>query len=266
MHVDNCTNCGQPLFSKKEEETTPPVLDDLFDDTGLEDVEQELADLFSVAFRKRLEEEHTSKKHQAYADRFLESEFKSSVDFRIKQLAEEARSIGLSKLKKSGAVASAFEELIDYFIIRFCNDLNETVFSENILKYQGLEKDKINVGEMVFDYLDFEIEDETLYTDFVAMPAHKLKNAANSYLNPKKSETLFFICDGSVLGSCKEGFAMTNEAIYWKMPFESPQRVFYKKVKSVRREEDWITINGIFFNSSKSLNLKLLRLLKKLSG
>ncbi|MBK9014898.1 MAG: hypothetical protein IPM82_12930 [Saprospiraceae bacterium] len=48
------------------------------------------------------------------------------------------------------------------------------------------------------------------------------------------------------------------------MPFEKKQRVYYKNLEEIKRQEDWITINGIFFNGSKTLNLKLLRLLKKL--
>ena len=59
---------------------------------------------------------------------------------------------------------------------------------------------------------------------------------------------------------------MTNEAIFWKMPLENKQRVFYKKLKDVKREEDWISINGIFFNAGTTLNLKLIRLLKRLMG
>lgn len=84
------------------------------------------------------------------------------------------------------------------------------------------------------------------------------------FLLPKKGETLYFICDLSILGNCKDGFAMTNDCIYWKTPLEEKQRVFYKKIKGVKRQEDWITINGIFFSANKSLNMKLIRLLKKL--
>ena len=57
---------------------------------------------------------------------------------------------------------------------------------------------------------------------------------------------------------------MTNECIYWKMPFEKAQRVYFKNLEEIKRQEDWITINGIFFNANKSLNLKIMRLLKKL--
>ncbi len=267
LHDRFCEHCGNPLFKAKEEAPKPPP-DTIFDNSHLEKIQQEIANQFSKAFNQRLEEEHHAALHDTFRSRFLESDFKRSVDFRIQQLAEEAlqlKTVGTASKKNIERIRfAAFEELLDYFIIRYCDDLSEAMFPETILKYQGLPLDKINPGVMVADYLDFESEEETVYSNFVTMPASKLKNAAQSFLFPKKGETIFFICDQSVLGTCKEGFAMTNECIYWKAILEKPQRVFYKNLDEIRRQENWIVINGIFFNSNKSLNLKLLRLLKKL--
>jgi hypothetical protein len=264
MGANACIGCHTAFSSQKEE----AVFNDIFDQTHQQGLEQEVADRFSLAFEKRLKEEHHPSLHGAYIDRFFKSDFRTSADYRIRQLAEYLQ--GLTgdpkelKKEKDTILRQAFEELIDYFIVRFCADLNEVVYPEAMLKYQGMDLDKINLSQMIFDYLDFENEDESVFTNFVSMPAKKLKNAADSFLQPKKGETLFFICDLAVLNSCKDGFAMTNEAIFWKMPLETKQRVFYKKLKEVKREEDWISINGIFFNAGKGLNLKLIRLLKRL--
>ncbi len=266
LAAHGCANCGFSFADGKKE--TKVGANDIFDTSQMKGLQQEVADKFSLHFEKRLKEEHHPNLHGAYIDRFFKSEFRSSADYRIQQLAEivqgltgEKREV---KKEEKQLLYPAFEELIDYFTVRFCADLNETFFPEAILKYAGLEKSQIDLGQMVRDYLDFENEDESVFFDFVSMPAKKLKNAADAFLFPKKSETLFFICDLSLLGTCKDGFAMTNECIYWKTPLEKKQRVFYKKLKEVKREEDWITINGIFFSANKSLNLKLIRLLKKL--
>lgn len=268
MNALACKGCGTSFALKKEVPVTPQ--EDIFDNEYETSLQQEVADRFSLAFEKRLKEEHHKTLHGAYIDRFFKSDFRTTADFRIQQLAEYLTGLsGDTKTvnkEKSLVLHKAFEELIDYFIVRFCSDLNETKFPEAMLKYQGLEADQISKGDMIFDYLDLENEDESWFTNFVSMPAKKLKNAADTFLMPKKGETLFFICDLSILGNCKEGFAMTDEAIFWKMPLESKQRVFYKKLKTVQREEDWISINGIFFNAGKSINLKLIRLLKGLMG
>jgi ribosomal protein L40E len=264
----NCRKCGFTIFVEKKEPLKPPPANNIFEDSSSADLEQDLANRFSLAFRRRMEEEHVPAQHQAYFDRFLNSDFKKSVDYRIQQLAEEFQRVRLQgndpfkELKNS--LETGLDELLDYFIVRHCADLNETVFPEKMLKYQGLPLEKINLGEMVTDYLDFDSEEETVYFDFITMPANKLKNAAEAFLFPKKGETIYFICDGSMLGNCKEGFAMTKEAIYWKATWEKPQRVYYNKIREVKRQEDWITINGIFFNANKGLNIKLIRLLKKL--
>ena len=257
-----CSNCDFGFVSGKKE---PPKtnLNDIFDNSHTESLEQAIADRFSLAFEKRLKEEHHTSLHHAYIDRFYKSDFRSSVDFRIKQLAEQAQR-NPDDDKKFSFAAPAFEELLDYFIIRYCSDLNEAVFDEKILKYQSRSVENIQLGELVSDYLNFNSEGETAYTNFVTMPANKLKNAAQNFLFPQKGETIFFICDLSTFGACKDGFAMTRDCIYWKMPMEKKQRVYYKNLEEIKRQEDWITINGIFFSGSKTLNIKLLRLLKKL--
>lgn len=267
LDVTSCSNCGKPLFA----EDVPPAhvsTDDIFDTSQMDSLAQEVADQFSLAFEARLHEEHHKSLHGAYIDRFFKSDFRTSADYRIQQLAEEIHDISGEKKEvkkqRNAILQPAFEELIDFFIIRYCDDLNETHLPEAILKYQGLSREQIDVGQMIYDYLEFEKEDETVFFDFVSMPAKKLKNAADSYLHPKKGETIHFICDLSILGTCKEGFAMTDQCIYWKMPLEKKQRVYYSKLRKIKREEDWVTINGIFFNANKSLNIKLLRLLKRM--
>lgn len=262
LHTVACSNCGHVFFDKKKAKTNPPP-NNIFKNSFQQSLEQELTDKFSLAFERRLGEEHRTAFFNRYIDRFFKCGFKTSVDFRIQQLAEQFQ--GITDEKNRNLIAGkAFEELLDYFIIRFCEDLNEVAFPELILKYQGVSNDHVNLGQMVVDYLAFQDEGLTVYTDFITMPAHKLKNAAENFLAPQKGETIYFIADFSIFGTCKDGFSMTRDCIYWKMPLEKKQRVYYKNLEEIKREEDWITINGIFFNANKALNLKLLRLLKKL--
>lgn len=265
LQAPACVNCGL-IFKPKSAPPPPPPkeqLHDIFEESKTDSLEQTIADRFSLAFERRLKEEHHPNLHGAYIDRFYKSDFRSSVDFRIQQLTEQAQRNPAGENRFAFATP-AFEELLDYFIIRYCDDLNETHYPEKILRYQGRTVENINIGELILDYLDFDQEGETVYTNFVTMPANKLKNAAQNFLFPQKGETILFICDLSTFGACKDGFSMTSDCLYWKMPFEKKQRVYYKNLEEIKRQEDWIVINGIFFNASKSLNLKLLRLLKKL--
>ncbi len=266
LHADACEKCGLNFFTGKKEKrkASSPPPNDIFDTTPAETIEQEVADRFSIAFERRLNEEHKLTLHNSYIDRFYKSDFRQSVEFRIQQLAEQVQGLEEKSPAKNRLLNPAFEELIDFFIIRYCSDINEARYPEEILRWQGLPLDKVNLSQLIHSYLDLEREDESVYTNFVTMPAQKLKNAAQNFLFPQKGETIYFICDLSMLGNCKEGFAMTRDCIYWKMPLEKKQRVYYKNLDEIKRQEDWITINGIFFNANKSLNLKLLRLLKKL--
>ena len=260
-----CGRCGRLFYKEKKERTGKVSGEDIFQGTGAGGLTQEIADRFSIAFEKRMEEEVKPSLHNAYIDRFYESDFRKSLEFRIRQLAETAQAFGADEAKKTALLNPSFEDLLDYFMIQYCQDLNEVQYPERLLRWQGLPADKVKLDEMIADYLDFEHEHESVYTDFVTMPPARLKNAASQFLFPEKGEAIYFICDLSMLGQCKEGFAMTNRCIYWKMPFEKKQRVYFKNLDEIKREKDgWVTINGIFFNANKSLNLKLIRLLKKL--
>lgn len=266
-----CFLCGFDFFVKEAEEPIEkqePEVHDIFEANPNENIEEELVALFTEAFKKRIEEEHNNTKFEDYAKRFNESDFKISFEFRVKQLAEEIEKIQIRnknpEVEKKALLDRAFEDLLDYFIIRFCVDFNEIDLPETILKYQNIKPQDIDKAQMILDYLDFDKEDEIVYTDFLKMPFDKLKNAGQSFLFPEKEEKILFICDQSLMGSCKEGFALTEKGIYWKAHFEKAEKVLYHDLTEIKRQEDWITINGHFFNVNKSINLKLLKLLKRL--
>ncbi|RMG78858.1 MAG: hypothetical protein D6714_17290 [Bacteroidetes bacterium] len=273
-----CFICGKAFFSEKEKagpepHSTPepepqpgPDLNDLFEAPPLEEIETDISEKFTLALRHRIEEEHDTAQLETYLLHFARSGFKQTFDFRIRQLAEQVlkfRETGQTHREKR-LLNDAFEEALDYFIIHYCKNINTIPLPDAILKYQTIRRDKVDLGKMIMDYLDFENEPEKVFTDFITMPVQKLKNAGQTFLFPQKAERIFFICDQSLLGSCKEGFAMTEKAIYWKAHFEPAQRVAYDALDVVRREKEWITINGLFFNVNPSLNLKLMKLLKRI--
>lgn len=196
LSADGCGQCGFSFSNDKAD--TKVEVDDIFGTKYMEGLQQKVADKFSLHFEKRLKEEHHPNLHSTYIDRFFKSDFRKNVDYRIQQLAEIVEGIKGEKAEvkkqKDQFLHHAFEELIDYFIIHFCSDLNETNFPEAILKYQGLLKNQIDIGQMIQDYLDFKNEDESVYFDFVSMPAKKLKNAADSFsATQKRRDPLFHL-------------------------------------------------------------------------
>lgn len=276
------TDTNEPIIEIKEdisttiddEETeelvleTPPPINDLFEENPNDTIEEEIYKKFANAFEKQLKTEQNPAKYNTYVDRFEASDFKLGFEFRVKQLAEEIQKIrqDQSNLLQSedALLERAFTELIDYFMIRYCEDLNRVHLSENILQYQNIAPESIDLSNLILDYLDFDNESERVNFDFIKMPLKRLQNASKNYLFPEKGEKIFFICDQTMLGSGKEGFAMTEKAIYWKMQFENPERVYYKNLQSIKPQKDWIVINEMFFNANPSLNVKMMKLLRKL--
>lgn len=213
----------------------------------------------------RAEQDET--KLSAYQERVYESNYREVLQRRFEQwvdkldqrLLDTKASTYLKELK------FLVDDLLDFFFVIHCADLNAVVLNEAILRYQNASADQLDCKQMAMDFLDFEREEERVYTDFIQLPVKKIKNAAKQFLFPEKEELIWFICDQSLLGNAKEGFAMTDKALYWKSGLQPAQRVYYHKVYSIQKEKEWLLINDLFFNATPSLNTKIIWLLRRLA-
>ncbi len=257
-----CFECGAKQGSRR---TTTTRRGDSLDFKG--DLARQITDRFFKALKERVKEEHQPEQFQDYSERLYESGFRDTVQLRSRQLSEELLDLwedgDVEQREALAFIQDVFDELLDFFIIHFCQDINDVELPETILQYQGVEWNKVNLIEMIQDYLDMAKESEAYYTNFLLMPLDKLKNAGKSFLFPAKKEKILLIADQSLFGSCKEGFALTEYAIYWKAHLEKARKVPYDSLDEIKRHKDWITINGYFFSVNKSINLKMLKLLKK---
>lgn len=264
-----CHHCGYHFEGKQRKarlyEPRYPL------DFDPQTITEQVKALFFRSLRDRVEEEHDPKRFSFYVDRFYESRFREIYAVRSEQIAEDA----MVRWERFGTEAlpdidrhleRAFDGLLDYFTIQYCPDLNGILLPGAILKYEHAEPGKTDLGQMIRDFLDFDLEEEVIYFDFLAMPETSLANACKNFLNAERREKVYFICDLSLKGNCKEGFSMTDRGIYWRAPFDKARRVPYRELRTVEKGKDWITVNGHFFTANPSLNLKLYKLLKKLRG
>lgn len=257
-----CLNCGAEQKAAAASASESVIID------PAKDVSRQFSEQFFVHLKQRLQEEHHPDMFQAYSERVYESTYRDRISQKGEKLQTQVRqreAQGQLDIKKFNRyVLDVLQDMLDEFIIRFCEDLNSVHLPQAILKYQQKEWAEISVYRLVMDYLDFAHEREKPYTDFLKMPVEKLKNAGNHFLFPARKEKILFIVDTSLLGNCKEGFAMTEHALYWKFPLQKARLVNYDRLDKVERVEDWITINGFFFNVNPSINLKMQKLLKKI--
>lgn len=258
-----CSNCGapQPDLEATQRSSVPSI------DLGLE-IEPQLTEKFFLALKDRIEREHRPEQFTAYSERMYPSGFRDVIARRFAQSADRLRNMeSLGMLETSQLnwfVEDLFEELLDFYIIRYCKDLNEVELPEAILKYQNVPLSEINLFQVVKDFLQFDHEPEKIYTDLLQMPLAKLKNASQAFLFPPRDEKILLVSDQSLLSNGKEGFAITARGLYWKAPFQKSQIALFTNLVDMRRKEDWIEINGHFFNAGTSLNVKMLRLLGRL--
>lgn len=265
-----CHHCGAKI--KVEESKTSEQLYEAKFPLNFRKVNglaSEIRQYFIQSLDKRIKETLNRKYKSAYMDRLLQSDFQEVFELRTNQLAEEVYTIHtrqtLTMQQEIDALLDkSFDGLLDYFLVKYCQDLNDFNIPEKTLQYEGLEKGKLDLQQMVVDFLDLQNEEIMVYTDFIKMPLSKLQNASRNFLFPAKDEKVLLIADQTIFGTCREGFALTEDALYWKAHFKEAQKVFYHHIHSIQRKKEWLLINDAFFNVNQSVNGKMVFLLNKM--
>ena len=264
-----CHHCG---FHFEGKNAAPKTYEPRFPlDFDPHTITEQVKTMFFRCLRGRVEEEHDPLRYSDYVERFYQSKFREVYNIRAKQIAEDAMTrwerFGTEALPEiDNRIEESFDGLLDYFTIQFCPDLNGIILPSAILRYERAEPGKTDLAQMISDFLDVDREEEVFYFDFIAIPQEYIANACKQFLFAGRREKVFFICDLSLKGNCKEGFALTDKGIYWRAPFDKPRQLAYADLQEVVKGKDWLTINGYFFTANPSLNLKLCKLLKKLRG
>ena len=255
IHKDShfCHRCGTPQGARIPQEGSA--------DQAKEISREEVQKMFAKQFHTFIVKFFEKKKLPAYEERFARPQvFETIWRPQLGAIAEKVKETPVAAQRTF--LHQQFDGLIQQFLIRQCKDINRVYFNEAILNYQWQKWADVNRFAMIWDHLDFAREEDTIvYTDFTRMPFAKLQNAMKSFLHPQKSEKILLICDQTIMGSCKEGFALTDQGLYWRSPLSKPRSVLFNRVTKLRRQENWITINDMFFHANRSLNVKLLLLL-----
>lgn len=257
-----CPNCGAEQIEAGEAPLEYILLD----------IDQPIAGQFSgqffLALKQRIQEEHGGKHYLAFSERVYESGFRDTIAEQEQILQEAINQLdaqGKADYRKINRAAELqLEDLLDAFIIQFCPDLTEVQLPPTILKHHSKQASKSELKVLIMDYLDLNQENEKSYTNRESIPVEGLRNAGTTYLFPNRDEVFYLLVDTSITGNGKTGFAMTDQALYWKVPFQKARKVTYQQIESVVMEKNWLLINQHFFNINASLNLKMLKLLKKI--
>lgn len=246
MDAAFCPFCGHKL-QKQEERISSQKHDSDFD-------------LFMQLLQEVVRQEQDGAKLGLYQEKLFNSGFASKIQQAADYISSQKSDYSEEALRRYQK--EYFLKLIDQFIIRHCGGFNKVHLSQNILKYQMAEKKgDVQLFDLIFDYLAFELESIPVFTDFLKMPEKKLKNAAASFLKSSGQERIFFIADLTLLANFKDGFAMTEKAIYWKNTLKKARAIRYDDLLSTELKEGWLEINGQFFNAGASLNVKMKKLL-----
>ena len=161
-------------------------------------------------------------------------------------------------------VHNTLADLTEYFIVDVAAELHGGLLPQRLLRHQSVAYADVDLFRLVMDYLDFDRESETVYTDFLRMSPRALANATKSFLHASKDEQVFFICDQSLISRAKNGFALTDAGLYWKNVLQPAGSILYTTVSPPKVENGHLDIDGQFFDAGGTLNVKMAVLLDKL--
>ncbi len=254
VQATSCTNCNHS-FLLQEDET----------------FEKEFLGLFLKRIRKRVVEDHQASNIEEYLQLFYTSGFN-------KQLLETGRQLKQELFEQNELLGKTIEwddqhhlmletveQQVDYFIIHFCEAINEIALSQSILKYDSTRSEKLDFPSLLNDFLQPEIAAYTIHSNLLNFSKMQIKNATTLYLFPATDERIFLMGDLSIRQNGKVGFAFTDKALYWKAQFQEAGILNYNNISLIEVKKDWLLLNGQFFSVSSSFNLRTVYLLRYLS-
>lgn len=235
------------------------------------DTTEQLRGLFFRSLRQRVQEEFPHLRYSDFVERFYQSKFREICQDRLTELASAVRrqwdARGQQALGDIDALLDeAYDQLLTYFVIQFCPDLTSLALPEAILKYDRPGTPTPQLRDMIADYLSLDHEPIRSCVDLKMLHAVQMTYASKSFLRTDPDEQIIVLCDLSAKGNLKDAFALTDRGLYWKTPLDKPRHAPYSGITALEKKSDHLTINGWFFSTTPSLDLKMYKLLKKLSG
>lgn len=258
-----CYHCGAPQLPPPP----PPGLRGPQIDWSGELVPQ-FNEFFLQQFRDRVQKRHGNRIAE-YQEQMYTTSFRETAYRRLETLALEAEqmraSLDWDPEQAERVLSHTVADLLDFFFVHHCAELNQVSLPAAILRHQNSKQwREVDPFRLAMDYLALDSSGATVYTDFVTMPSRKLKNAGRAFLRAAPDEKVLFIVDQSLLGSNKEGYALTDAGIYWKALLQPAHAVFYTELLHLEMKDNHLMINRTFFDAGNTVNPRMLMLLEKI--
>lgn len=222
---------------------------------------------FLKALNRRINIDYPSSTFNDYVNIFHESDFKHFFDQKANLLAEATYTIHAKQMPSEPMdidilLNSHFDRLLNQFLSQYCQKLTGESLPSNPSFYD--DSVSVNSHQMAINFLVPEEQKEKYYTDLETITPIKLQNAKDSFLFAQPDETIFLIYDQTVYGSCREGFALTDKALFWKSHFKQAHQVYFADLKILEKQGSGLNINNLFFDVDSGVNGRVLHYLKRI--
>lgn len=243
MHSKFCFQCGADLHNNAGQIT------------------KKAKDLFLDFLDTEVRLENGYPKPELIKSRFLSKKYKNLFDARFQQLDQDLSENALISEEKN--ISSSLLGLLEFFLIMYCKDLLPVELDERILKYDRAVY-SFDLQQLAEDYLLLsQLEEDISYT-LIDIDFDNLEQAASRFFDPNPKEQLVFMMDLSIAGNLKNGLAVTDKAIYWKLAFQSAVKLKYTDIEKLEIQSERLLINGKYLDVDASFNFRFRRFLQRM--
>jgi ribosomal protein L40E len=214
--------------------------------------------LFEEFLEKEVQAKNGYPNPSRIKERYASPKYKQVFDIRFGQLDSDIQN-GVHV----NTITYSLLGLLEFFLIMYCKDLFPHSISERVLKYDRKLVD-FDLQQMAEDYLLLDNLDEDIYYSLLDVDFDLLENASKSYFMPGLDEYLIFMLDLSFVGNLKHGIAVTDKALYWKIPLQSSKKIPYLEIESLELDNERLLVNGHYLDVNAAFNFRFRRFLQRI--
>lgn len=157
---------------------------------------------------------------------------------------------------------AAFKKAYHYLLVVYAKEVLPAPLSSDVLPFWGASQ--ITMEPLIKAYLKAEQEQNLcIYSGILNMPLPALQEAQKQFFfATSQSDIPLLFVDQSLMQTGAQGLIITNDALFWKVPFHVPCKVEFRAIQSLAYTSKGLYINDKYFHIEKGFDFKCFKLLQ----
>lgn len=264
-----CTDCGfdfqQMLQAQKSLQASFAFN---LDYQSLQTLPTQLKNCFLAYFQHAIQKDGLQDYSTALEDIFLYSYFRQEYleeeliiwTGQIEYIVQSASITAIYDVEDM--LNAAFQKAYHHLLVVYAKDALPCALSTDVLPFWGATQ--IVLEQLIKAYLKLEQENTlTIYNGILNIPLAALQQAQKQFFfTTSQSDMPIVFIDQSLMQTGAQGLIMTNNALFWKMPFHVPCKIEYKAIETLVYTNKGLYINEKYLHIDNAFDFKIFKLLQ----